>query len=116
VGPEIEKPNKDIRVYWNEWYQKDGFPFWPFWEKVKSWWEIQNLPNVMFIHFSDLKKDMPSEIRKIATFLEIEINYENWPSILEYCSFEWMKHNATKSVPLAGAAWDGGAKIFINKG
>ncbi len=70
----------------------------------------------MFIHFSDLKKDMPSETRKIATFLEIEINDENWPSILEYCSFEWMKHNATKSVPLAGAAWDGGAKIFINKG
>jgi aryl sulfotransferase len=116
VGPEIEKPNKDIRVYWNEWYQKDGFPFWPFWENVKSWWEIQNLPNVMFIHFSDLKKDMPSEIRKIAPFLEIEFNDENWPSILEYCSFEWMKHNATKSVPLAGAAWDGGAKIFINKG
>jgi aryl sulfotransferase len=59
---------------------------------------------------------MPSEIRKIATFLEIDINDENWPSILEYCSFEWIKQNATKSVPLAGAAWDGGAKIFINKG
>ena len=58
---------------------------------------------------------MPSEIRKIATFLEIDINDENWPSILEYCSFEWMKQNATKSVPLVGAAWNGGAKIFINK-
>ena len=30
VGPEIEKPDKDINVYWNEWYQKDGFPFFPF--------------------------------------------------------------------------------------
>lgn len=27
-----------------------------------------------------------------------------------------MKENVTKSVPLAGAAWDGGTKIFINKG
>ena len=70
----------------------------------------------MSIHFSDLKKDMPSEIRKIAAFLEIEINDESWPSILDYCSFKWMKQNATKSVPLAGAAWDGGTKIFINKG
>ena len=40
VSPEIEKPNKDIRVYWNQYYQKDGFPFWLFWENVKSWWEI----------------------------------------------------------------------------
>lgn len=116
VGPEIEKPNEDIKEYWNEWYQKDGFPFWSFWENVKSWWEIRDLPNVMFIHFSDLKKDMPNEIRKIAAFLEIEVKDENWPTILEYCSFKWMKENGSKSVPLAGAAWDGGAKTFINKG
>ena len=36
VGPEIEKTNKDIKEYWNEWYQKDRFPFWSFWENVKS--------------------------------------------------------------------------------
>ena len=27
-----------------------------------------------------------------------------------------MKQNATKSVPLGGAFWDGGAEVFINKG
>ncbi|MGL4542531.1 MAG: hypothetical protein ACRCUI_08495 [Polymorphobacter sp.] len=27
-----------------------------------------------------------------------------------------MKANATKSVPLAGAFWDAGAEVFINKG
>ena len=27
-----------------------------------------------------------------------------------------MKSNATKSVPLGGAFWDGGAKTFIHKG
>ena len=27
-----------------------------------------------------------------------------------------MKRNATKSVPLAGAFWDAGAEVFINKG
>ncbi len=35
--------------------------------------------------------------------------------ILEYCSFKWMKENVTKSMPLAGVAWDGGAKTFIKK-
>jgi len=116
VGPEIERPSEDINEYWNEWFEKDGFPFWPFWENVKSWWEIRDLPNVMLVHFSDLKKDMPGEIRRIAAFLEIDINEQSWPAILEYCSFKWMKKNAVKSVPLGGAFWDKGAKVFINKG
>ena len=31
-------------------------------------------------------------------------------------SFEYMKDNATSSVPLGGAFWDGGAKTFVHKG
>ena len=41
---------------------------------------------------------------------------ENWESILLHCSFDYMKANATKSVPLGGAFWDGGAQSFIHKG
>ena len=36
-----------------------AIPFWPFWENVRSWWEIRDLPNVMLVHFADLKRDMP---------------------------------------------------------
>ena len=116
VGDPIERPSTDIHAYWNQWFDRDGYPFWPFWENVRSWWEIRNLPNVMLIHFAELKRDMPSSIRKIAAFLDVPINETRWPSILEYCSFEWMKKNATKSVPLAGAFWDAGAEVFIHKG
>jgi aryl sulfotransferase len=116
VGAEFKINTKDIKEYWYEWCQMDGFPFWPFWENIRSWWEIRYLPNVMFIHFNDLKKDMPNAIRRIAAFLEVEISEDNWPTILEYCSFNWMKQNAIKSVPLGGDFWDGGAKTFINKG
>jgi aryl sulfotransferase len=95
---------------------RDGHPFWPFWENVRSWWEIRNLRNVMLVHFTNLKRDLPGEIRQIAAFLEIPINESRWNAILEHCSFEWMKLNATKSVPLGGAFWDAGAEVFINKG
>jgi aryl sulfotransferase len=36
--------------------------------------------------------------------------------MVEHCSFAWMKANATKSTPLGGIIWDGGAETFINKG
>ena len=59
---------------------------------------------------------MPGEIRRIASFLEIPINEARWDAIVEHCSFEWMKKNATRSVPLGGAFWDAGAEVFIHKG
>tara|TARA_R110000782_G_scaffold237509_2_gene323989 strand:- start:2331 stop:3236 length:906 start_codon:yes stop_codon:yes gene_type:complete len=116
VGPPIERPPEDIRQYWQDWMDRDGFPFWSFWENVRSWWAIRDLPNVMMIHFTDLKRDMPGEMRKIAAFLDIEIDETRWDTIVEYCTFDWMKANATKSVPLGGAFWDAGAEVFINKG
>jgi aryl sulfotransferase len=116
VGPPIEPPPDDIRQYWRDWFERDGYPFWPFWENVRGWWAIRDLPNVKCIHFNHLKHDMPGEIRKIADFLEIPIQESSWEKILEHCSFDWMKANATKSVPLGGAFWDAGAQVFINKG
>jgi aryl sulfotransferase len=94
VGPPIETPPEDIRQYWLDWFEQDGFPFWSFWETLRTWWSIKDLQNVYFVHFADLKKDMPSEIRRIADFLGIPINESSWSSILEYCSFDWMKENA----------------------
>ena len=116
VGPPIERPTEDLRQYWNDWLARDGFPFWSFWDNVRTWWQIRNLPNVRFVHFSELKRDLPETIRQIAEFLQIRINESGWSAILEHCSFEWMKKNATKSVPLGGLFWDAGAGVFINKG
>lgn len=116
VGPPIEPPPTDIRQYWHDWLVRDGHPFWPFWGNLRSWWAIRALPNILFVHFNDLKRDMPAEMRRIARFLDIPIDETRWPVILEYCSFDWMKKNAAKSVPLGGAFWDGGAEVFINKG
>jgi aryl sulfotransferase len=59
---------------------------------------------------------MPGEIRRLAKFLDIPIDEDKWNQILLHCSFDYMKANATRSVPLGGAFWDGGAKTFIHKG
>jgi aryl sulfotransferase len=116
VGPPIEKPTEDIVQYYNEWLDKDGFPFWSFWDNIRSWWEIRNLPNLHLVHFAKLKEDMSGEIKKIAAFLDIEIDPAKWDAILEHCSFDYMKKHSVKSVPLGGVFWDGGSDTFINKG
>jgi aryl sulfotransferase len=116
VGPPIERPPADVREYWRDWMARDGYPFWSFWENVRTWYGIRTLPNVLLVHFTSLKRDMPGQMRRIASFLDIPIDESKWPTILEFCSFDWMKAHATRSVPLGGAFWDAGAQIFINKG
>ena len=116
AGPPIERPPESIHQYFLDWLDRDGHPFWPFWENLRSWWSIRDLPNVMLVHFAALKADMPGEIRRIAEFLEIPIDESRWDDIVEHCSFAYMKRHATKSVPLGGLFFDGGAETFVHKG
>ena len=116
VGPPIDKPPAEIRQYFLDWLERDGYPFWSFWENARSWWAIRDLPNVMLLHFDELKADLPGSIRRIADFLGIAIDEGRFPAIVEHCSFEWMKANGNNVTPLAGQPWDGGSQTFINKG
>lgn len=116
VGPPIERPPEQVEQYFREWLADDGHPWWPFWENVRTWWAIRDLPNVLMLHFSELKADLPGQMRRIAAFLEVPIEEAVFPTQVEHCTFDYMKANATSSVPLGGAFWDGGAETFIHKG
>jgi aryl sulfotransferase len=116
VGPPIGPPPEDVREYWRAWLHGDGYPFWSYWENIRTWWNVRKLPNVMLVHYADMKRDLQGQMRRMAGFLGIPIDEKKWPTIVEYCSFDWMKRHASKSVPLAGAFWDAGAQVFINQG
>ena len=116
VGPSLGNAPSSVVEYFRNWLMKDGYPWWPYWNHILSWWEIKDLPNVMLLHFSDLKRDMPGEIQRIATFLDIAIDETKWDVILEHCSFDYMKAHAAQSVPFAGSIFEGGAESFMHKG
>jgi aryl sulfotransferase len=88
----------------------------PFWDNVTSWWDIRTLPNRMLLHFEQFRRDLSGQMRRIAAFLDIAIDKPRFPSMVEHCSFAWMKANATRSTPLGGTFWEGGAEVFINRG
>jgi hypothetical protein len=47
-------------------------------------------------HFSEMKKDHEGSIHKIADFLGFKPTAEEWPKIMEYTSFKWMKAHQEK--------------------
>ena len=116
VGPPLPRADSDIRRYFNTWLEQDGYPYWSMWENVEGWWAVRNLPNVRFVHFANLKKDLEGEMRGIADFLEIDVPQASWPKAVEHCSFDWMKRHADLVTPAGGAPWEGGGNTFIHKG
>ena len=116
IGPPLEPPHPNIHEYYRIWLERDGYPAWPFWSHVQSWWNARYLPNLMLVHFVNLKNDLEGEIRRIAGFLDITIKTESWPRIVEHCGFEYMKRHADKAVGAGAALFNTGSRDFINKG
>jgi len=63
---------------------------------VAAWWPLRHAKNVLLLHFSDMKADHESSVRKIARFLGFRPTAKQWPKILEYTSFAWMKAHEDK--------------------
>merc|ERR1719421_2641751 len=60
------------------------------------WWPFRHDPNVLMLHYSDLKQDLPGQLRRIAKFLDVDVPAAAWPEIERKCSFAWMKENELK--------------------
>jgi aryl sulfotransferase len=93
LGGPRERVDPDIRRYYHTWLDRDGYPAWPFWPHIQSWWDLRKLPNVRLVHFANLKADLPREIRRIARFLDFAIDEARMPRIVEHCGFDFMKRS-----------------------
>ena len=90
--------------------------FGDFWSHQQQWWDARRLPNLLLVHYNNLKSDLPAEMGRIAGFLGIEIQQELWPVLAEHCTFDYMKKNGSALVPTTGAFFEKGAQNFIHKG
>ena len=88
----------------------------PFFEFETTYWRERARPNVLFVHYNDLKADLAGEMRRISKFLEIDTPADLMPSLAEAAGFERMKRDAADLVPRAREIWNGGADRFVYKG
>ena len=124
-GPPPAAP-QDPRGYLLHWFEeletqlatkgggtRFGFPFFSFEE---SYWRERSRPNLLLVHYNDLKEDLAGEMRRIADFLDIAVPESVMPSLVEAARFESMKKNGDALYPTLKKAFDRGADRFINQG
>ena len=118
-GDRYPRPADDPAAFFHAWLEDggdQGDPGVSFWHTERSFWAARNDPQVLLVHYADLKADREGEMRRVADFLEIEIAEELWPSLVEAAGFDAMKRDAEKLVPMAEVMWEGGARRFLHKG
>jgi len=117
LGDIHEKFSKWLNLGWDTLpWEKDGWPFWSVFYHYDSWYKFCNLPNILFVHFDDLKSQPDKEVTRIAEFLGTPLTDDVLAKVLHKSSFDFMKANADKVAPLGGSIFTGGGASFINKG
>jgi len=116
-------PPEDIREFWRLWvtratyrWESDGYPYWSHHHHARSYWDFRHLPNLLFVHYNDLKADLDGEMRRIARFLDIDVPEAKWPELVDLATFASMKRDTDILGPEMGMIFEGGADRFLYKG
>lgn len=114
---------QDVREFWRQWmtrgwfeWESEGYPFWSNLRHIQTWWDFRHLPNILFVHYNDLLKDLEGEIRRVARYLEIDVSEDLLTGIAGAVTFSSMKRQAEQLVPDHEVTFSTGAQVFVHKG
>jgi aryl sulfotransferase len=82
-------------------WEKDGFPFFSHFRHAQTFWNFRALPNIHFLHYEDLLRDLDGEMRRVAEILGVPIDEAIWPQLVEAATFDSMRENADRVAPEA---------------
>jgi aryl sulfotransferase len=99
------KPPKPLREWLLSWIDGEADPR----EEMDSlpgvmWhladaWHRRDEPNVVLVHYDDLRADPSGQMRDLAARLRISVAEDVWPSLVRAASFEQMRARADRLVP-----------------
>lgn len=115
-GPVPTDP-RDYFLQWMDQAEAGDNPYQiPYCEFEQTYWSERARPNVLLVHYADLKADLEGEMRRISDFLEIDTPASLMPDLADAARFETMKRDGDITMPQLRMAFDHGAQRFINKG
>ncbi|KAJ2951136.1 hypothetical protein O0L34_g5525 [Tuta absoluta] len=82
----------DFNTYWN-FFIKDLVTWAPYFEQLKEAWENRHHPNMLFLFYEELSKDLPAAVCKVAKFFNKEFNQEQIAKLCDHLSIENFKKN-----------------------
>jgi hypothetical protein len=66
---------------------------------LQSFWDRREAPNIELFHYSDLQADLPGQLRRLATVLEISLADSDIEQLAAAASFDVMRNEAGMVAP-----------------
>jgi hypothetical protein len=76
-----------------ELFLKGKVPLGPIWNHILGFWTRRHEPNILFLKYEDLKKDLECAIRKTSAFLGKTLTEADVSTLANHLSFKNMKKN-----------------------
>lgn len=88
---------------------------------VKKWWEFRNDPNVLYLHYADVRNDLKGHVTKLAKFLDVDLNENELNVVTKRCGIEHMSGIPDKFVyhmplNLDKGMWDAEKDSIVKSG
>lgn len=122
VARPYPRPAEDPRAFFREWMGLEGseregdVSAAAFFDTEKSYWSARRAENLLLVHYNDLLADLDGEMRRVASFLQIETPAALWPRLVDAATFASMKREGAALLPTAEAGFDGGPSGFLYAG
>lgn len=123
VGRPYPRIHADPGEFFHQWITQgevpghgDGSPSTSFFQFERSWWEARHRPNVLLVHYNDLKSDLSGEMQRIADFLGISVAPILWPELVEAAGFEAMRRDGDALMSNVASIFKEGSQAFFFKG
>jgi aryl sulfotransferase len=87
-----------------------------FFRLERTFWNERGRPNLLLVHYNDLKADLAAEMKRVAEFLNIATPEAIWPQLVEPASFESMKREGGRLMPQLDGLLERGHQNFFYKG
>jgi hypothetical protein len=79
-----------------EWFRSRDLMWWGTWpDHVKGWAELAaKHPNVLFVHFEEMKRDLPAVVRRVVEFLGLRpLTEAELAKVVEKSGFDYMQRH-----------------------
>ena len=94
----------------------DDNPAARYFEIERSFWADRHRPNVLLVHYNDLKAGLNAEMRRVSAFLDIPIDEPLWPKLVGAARFESMRDAGPQLMPRGTGTWRNGHESFFHAG
>ena len=104
-----------MQEFFDRWVATDGYGCCDLFDIVRSWWGFRSKPNILLVHYQQLKDDLRGQIVRLAKFIGVDPAALKLDAIVEHCAFGYMRDRAEQLVPFGGTHM-GDPKAFFHKG